>query len=487
MGEIVIYGNSTLTGSDSAPQTIYQASSVVDLTPVKKIAMLCKLKSGATLNQTNYLFSSGIGYNSGGNNFRLRTNTLGELLVGSRTSTNNSLSVTAANGVEFSEVASYVNVTNLVAQTSKNFRNGSALGSEFSGIGSAWNFPRSLSPTVQGFGTDGLDWSFFEAHLWVADEDDPFPVDSDWVAFNSGTPAAELSVAPSHSWVATGTNGAIVTEIIDTGVIGGLHLYKTQGPTSGARAPTYLGDSASELSVASVSVGFSVDSVGLSQANTLGVSDLSMSSGVESLDLSISGDLSIDEMGVALGVDALVLQQASVMAVASLAVEVELDEIALTQANILTVADASAAVAIDSVVLSTAGLLAVNDLFLITQVEGLVLQQASVIAVADLSIQSANDSIALAPNSAIVVADSSLSVSIDSVVLNQSGLLVVDNASLAISAESPVLNQQNALAVNDSRLSIFMDSLTIGGGVFVTESALGMIIRDFQYVLLVEG
>ena len=254
MGEIVLYGNATITGEDAAPGTIFQASNVIDLTPVKKIAVLCKLKSGATLNQTNYIFSFGAAYNGGNNNFRIHTNTLGQLRVGSRTSTNNALSVTAATVSELTQAASYVNVTDLVAQTSKNFRNGTLVEPEFTGVGTAWNFPRSLSPTIMGFGTDGLDWSFYEAHIWLADEDDPFPTDVDWVAFNSGTPASGLSVPPSHSWIPAGTNGAVVTQILDTGSVGGLHLYKTQGPTSGARAPIFLGATSQELNAGALTV-----------------------------------------------------------------------------------------------------------------------------------------------------------------------------------------------------------------------------------------
>ncbi|HTF86294.1 MAG TPA: sialate O-acetylesterase, partial [Cellvibrio sp.] len=206
-------------------------------------------------------------------------------------------------------------------------------------------------------------------------------------------------------------------------------------------------------------------------------------------ELSESDLLVVEGAQVSIGAEAVSLVQSNILDVGDVLAQATVDAVALSVAATISVTDIDIAVALDNVALivSSAELLSVESVDVAISAEAIALIQAHILALGDLLVGASADGVVLAPNSAIVVAGSSLSVSVDSVVLNQSGLLVVDNASLAISAESPVLIQQNALAVNDSRLSIFMDSLTIGGGVFVTESALGMIIRDFQYVLLVEG
>lgn len=244
---------------------------------------------------------------------------------------------------------------------------------------------------------------------------------------------------------------------------------------------------AEQLSVDDAAMLLDFDSPELLQNNVLTAGDMAVATSVDSVALSQAGVLAVAALDVGLSVDSVALVQANVIAVAGVDLAIEADTVALTQANILGVADAAVASVIDSVALSTADFLDVNELSLASAMDAVALVQANVLIVADMSLQSASDLIVLALNSVLSVADLSSAVALDSVVLDQSNVLVVAGLDLAVSAESPVLLQQNALTVNDMRLSILMDSLTIGGGVFVTESALGMIIRDFQYVLLVEG
>lgn len=242
-----------------------------------------------------------------------------------------------------------------------------------------------------------------------------------------------------------------------------------------------------QLGVASVAMQVDSDSPGLLQNNVLSAVDMAVALSVDSVALSQAGVLAIAALDVGLSVDAVSLLQANVISVAGMDLAIEADAVALTQANILSVADAAFGLVMGSVALSTADFLVVNELSLAGAIDAVALVQANVLVVADMALQSASDSIVLALNSVLSVADLGAAIALDSVVLDQSSVLVISGIDLGISAESPALLQQNALSVNDARLSILMDSLTIGGGVFVTESALGMIVRDFQYVLLVEG
>lgn len=194
--------------------------------------------------------------------------------------------------------------------------------------------------------------------------------------------------------------------------------------------------------------------------------------------------LEVNFAALATSVDGVELGQNDVLSVAAAAIETAVDGVDIQQASTLSVGALLVGLMFEQIALSQSQVLGADDMFLPVEMASVVLSQAGLLAVADLSLLPASDSIVLALNSVISVADVVLPVALDSLVLDQSSLLVVADVGLSISAETPVLLQLSAISVSDARLSVLMDSLTIGGGVFVTESAFGMIIRDFEYVLL---
>lgn len=182
-----------------------------------------------------------------------------------------------------------------------------------------------------------------------------------------------------------------------------------------------------------------------------------------------------------------VLGLSIVLSVNDVGLSVSSDNVALVQSNALAVNDAAMGLLADAVVLTTASSLFVSDMAATVSVDSVELVQANALGVADIGMLSSADSVELSLNALLSVADVLSSVAISEVSLDLSAVLVVGDVDVSLSADSPILIQQNALAINDIRLSILMDSLTLGGGVFVTESALGMMVRDFYYVLQVEG
>lgn len=263
------------------------------------------------------------------------------------------------------------------------------------------------------------------------------------------------------------------------------------------------------LSVASVSAAVAVDPVVLVQESALEVSALGLAVALDSVVLAQSSMLSVGsvDVGVAMGavslhqdsaiavagvqvsvaVDGVALVQQISISVANVRVPIEVGGVALVQESILSVAGSSVALLVDGVALSVGDLLVVGGVELGVGVSESALIQANLIAVSAVALVVSVGDVVLALDSVIDVADLVVSTFADPVVLDQSSVLVVADVDVSMAAVSPILQQQGVLSIDDLQISIFTDSLTIGGGVFVAESALGMIIRDFQYVLLVEG